>query len=247
MSTATATATRPGALSSLGALYGLLIRTQVTLTRLLGIGALGALAVLIGFFARFDDNASQAAADAISSYGLALLVPLASLWLGAAAVGDLVEDRLLVYLWLKPVARWQLPAAAILATASVVVPLTALPLALSALVAGAGGVAWAALLAATLGAVAYVGLFVVVGLWFRRGIWWGLVFILVWENAVAYIAGGAGSFTVVGWTSAILGTASEVDVGLDAGSAGAAVVVLPAIAVAAWLLATWRYRRAEID
>ena len=78
-------------------------------------------------------------------------MPLATLWLGASAIGDLVEDRLLVYLWLKPVPRWQLPAAAVLATVSVVVPLTALPLAASALVAGAGDVAWAALLAASLG------------------------------------------------------------------------------------------------
>ena len=92
-------------------------------------------------FPAWDDNPAQAAADAVAAYGLGILVPLATLWLGTSAIGDLVEDRLLVYLWLKPVARWQLPAAAVLATATVVVPLTALPLAVSALVAGAGDVA----------------------------------------------------------------------------------------------------------
>jgi hypothetical protein len=34
---------------------------------------------------------------------------------------------------------------------------------------------------------------------------------------------------------------------LDAGSTAAAFIVLPAIAVAGWLIATWRYRREEID
>ena len=160
--------------------------------RLLGIAALGALSLLLGLFARLDDNSAQAAVDAVSTYGLGILVPFATLWLGTSAIGDLIDDRLLVYLWLKPVARWQLPAAAVLATFSVVVPLTAVPLTASALVAGAGDVALAAFLAASLGALAYAGLFVAAGLWFRRAVWWGLAFVLVWENVVANTGGGRG-------------------------------------------------------
>jgi ABC-2 type transport system permease protein len=240
-------ATRPGTLASLTAFYRLLIRTQITVPRLLGIAGLGALAVLIGLFARWDDNPDQAAADAVASYGLGILVPLATLWLGSSALGDLVEDRLLVYLSLKPVPRWQLPAAAVLATVSVVVPLTALPLTASALVAGAGGVAWPAFLAASFGALAYAGLFVAAGLWFRRAIWWGLAFILIWETVVAYTSEGVARFTVLGWSASVLGLGPRSDEELAAGSAAAALVILPAIAIVAWLAATWRYRSADID
>jgi ABC-2 type transport system permease protein len=235
---------RPG---TLVALYRLLLRTQITVPRLLGIAGLGAVAVLLGFFAREDANAPQAAADVVSSYGLGILVPFATLWFGTSAIGDLVEDRLLVYLWLKPVPRWQLPAAAVLATATVVLPLTMVPLVASALVAGAGDVAWAAALAASLAALAYAGLFVAAGLWFRRAVWWGLAFILIWENVFAYSAEGLGRFTVIGWASAVLGLVPDVDLQLEAGSAAAAFVILPTIAVAAWLVATWRYRRTDID
>jgi ABC-2 type transport system permease protein len=242
---------RPGMLSSLLALYRLLLRTQITIPRLLGIGALGALSILLGLFARLDDNSPQAAADAVSVYGLGILVPFATLWLGTSAIGDLVEDKLLVYLWLKPVPRWQLPAAAILATVSVVVPLTVLPLTASAVVAGSGDVAWPTLLAASLAALAYAGLFVAAGLWFRRAVWWGLAFVLIWENVVAYTAEGAARFTVFGWASSVLSLAEDlapdVDVELEAGSPTVAFVVLPAIAVAAWLAATWRNGRADID
>jgi ABC-2 type transport system permease protein len=237
----------PLRLVSLLALYRLLLRTQLTLKRLLGIGALSALSLVIGLFARSDANPDQAAADAVSSFGLGLLVPVAALWLGTSAIGDLIEDRLLAYVWLKPVPRWQLPAAAVLATFSVVAPLTALPLAASALVAGAGDVAWATLLAASLAALAYSGLFVAAGLWFRRAVWWALAFVLIWENAVAYSAEGATRFTVIGWASSVIGLAPGVDVQLEAGSAAVAFVVLPAIAIAAWLAATWRYRHADVD
>lgn len=238
---------RPGTLVSLVALYRLLLRTQISVPRLLGIGALGALSVVLGLFARFDANPPQLSADVVSSYGLGILLPLATLWLGTSAIGDLVEDRLLVYLWLKPVPRWQLPAAAVLATVSVVVPLTVLPLTASALVAGAGDVAWATLLAASFAALAYSGLFVAAGLWLRRAVWWALAFVLIWENFGAYAAEGLGRFTVTGWASSVLGLAPEIDLQLEVGSASVAVVVLPAIAIAAWLAATWRYGRADVD
>ena len=246
MTAAGATVRQP-ALGTLSALYGLLLRSQVSVRRLLGVGGLGALALVLGLFARSNPLERQAAVDVVSSYGLALLVPLATLWLGTSVVGDLVEDRLLAYLWLKPVPRWQLPAAAVLATATVVLPLAALPLGASALVAGAPEVAPPAVLASSLATVAYSALFVAAGLWFRRAVWWGLAFVLLWENGVAYAAEGSARFTVAGWASSILGLVSDVDLPLDAGSPAAAFIVLPAIAVFAWLVATWRYARVDID
>jgi ABC-2 type transport system permease protein len=238
---------RPRTLVSLLALYRLLLRSQISVQRLLGIGALGALALVIGAFARSDADPAQAVADAVVSYGLGLLVPLAALWLGTSAVGDLVEDRLLVYLWLKPVPRWQLPVAALLATVTVVVPLTALPLTAAALIAGGGDVVWATPFAAVLGALAYSGLFVAAGIWFRRAVWWGLAFILVWEQFAAYSSDASARFSVFGWASSALGAAQGIEVEVKAGSVAAAVVVLPMIAIASWLAATWRYGRADVD
>ena len=113
--------------------------------------------------------------------------------------------------------------------------------------AGAVEVAPAALLAASLAGLAYAGVFVAAGLWFRRAAWWGLAFVLLWENAVAQLAEGSARFTIVGWARAVLATAPDIDVSLSAGSAAAAFVVLPAVAVAGWLVATWRYRSADVD
>jgi ABC-2 type transport system permease protein len=244
---AASAAVRPKGSTAFVTLYKLLLRTQVTVPRLLGIAGLGGLAVLIGLFARWDDNPAQAAADAVASFGLGILVPLATLWLGTSVVGDLIEDRLLVYLWLKPVPRWVLPLAAVLATASVVVPLTAIPVAASALAAGASDVVVPAVLAVALGALAYAGLFVAAGIWFKRAIWWGLAFVLIWEQVAAYSAEGTARFTVLGWASSVLGLAPDVEVQLEAGSTPLAVVVLLAIAVAGWLVAVWRYGRADVD
>lgn len=240
---------RPRTLQSLSALYRVVLRTQATAPRLVGIAGLGALAILLGLLARWDTDPLAASADAAAAYGLGILVPLATLWLGTAAVGDLVEDRLLVYLWLKPVPRWQLPAAAILATFAVVAPLTAIPLAAAALVAGAGELALASAAAMILAALAYSGVFVAAGLWFRRAVWIGIAFVLLWENVVAQISAGTTRLTISGWARAVLASADtgDADVTLGDLSGGLALVVLPAIAIAGWLAATYRYRRTDID
>ena len=115
------------------------------------------------------------------------------------------------------------------------------------LVAGAADVAWPTLLAASLAALAYSGLFVAAGLWFRRAVWWGLAFVVIWENIVAYTAEGAARFTVLGWAASVLGLGPQDAEQLEAGSAAVAFVVLPAVAVAGWLIATWRYRRADVE
>jgi ABC-2 type transport system permease protein len=145
------------------------------------------------------------------------------------------------------VPRWQLPAAAILATITLVAPLAAVPLGLAALVAGDGELALSALLAGALAVCAYAGIFVAAGIWFRRAVWWGLAFVLLWENAAAYSSDGLARFTVTGWAHSILSTASGVDVPLDTRSLTAAFVVLPAVTVAGWIVATFRYARADVD
>ena len=88
--------------------------------------------MLLGVLARGDDDPLRATTEIALGYGLGIVVPLATAWLATSSVGDLVEDRLLVYLWLKPVPRWQLPAAAVLATVTIVVPLVAVPLVVAA-------------------------------------------------------------------------------------------------------------------
>jgi hypothetical protein len=128
-----------------------------------------------------------------------------------------------------------------------VAPLTALPVAAGALAAGAGEIASRALVATTLAACAYAGLFVAAGLWFRRAIWWGLAFVLLWENAGARASDGTERFTVTSWARSIVSGAPGIEVPLDGRSAAVALVVLPAVAAGGCLAATLRYRRADVD
>ena len=233
--------------SSFAALYRLLFRLQVTPLRLAGIAALGSLAILLGLLTRGDDQPLRATTEVALGYGLGIVLPLATVWLATSSIGDLVEDRLLVYLWLKPVPRWQLPAAAVLSTVTIVVPLVALPLVATAVVAGTTELIGALVLASVLAVVAYAGLFVAAGLWLRRALWWSLLYILVWENGLARGVEGAARLSIASYAQSLVADAAGVEISYADRARAASIVVPLAVGLAGFALATIRYRRAEID
>jgi len=233
--------------SSFVALYRLLLRLQVTPMRIVGIVGLGSLAVLLGALSRSDDDPLRATTEVALGYGLGIVLPLATVWLATSSVGDLVEDRLLVYLWLKPVPRWQLPAAAILATVTIVVPLVVIPLVATAIAAGATELIGALVLASVLAVLAYAGLFVAAGLWLRRALWWSLLYILVWENGLARAVDGAARLSIASYAQSLVADAAGIDISYADRQAATSVVVPLLAGVAGLALAVIRYRRAEID
>jgi ABC-2 type transport system permease protein len=237
----------PAAFLSLRTLYRLLLRMQLTWLRALGLAALGAVAVLLALLTRQDDDPLHATAQLLAEYGLTLAIPVCVLWLATASVGDLVDDRLLVYLWLKPVARWQLPAAAVLATATVVVPLIVVPLVIATLVAGTPELALPAAVACLLASLAYAALFVAAGLWLRRAFWWGLLYVLLWENGLARASDGAARLSVGGYARSVLARLADVELGLGERGLAPSLAALALIAAGGALAATIRYRRAEVD
>ena len=233
--------------SSFMALYRLLLRLLVTPLRVAGILALGSLEVLLGALTRSDNDPLRATTEVALGYGLGIVLPLATAWLATSSMGDLVEDRLLVYLWLKPVPRWQLPTAAVLATVTVVVPLVTVPLVATAVAAGTTELVGSLVLASALAAFAYAGIFVAVGLWFRRALWWSLLYILVWENGLARAVDGAARLSIASYAQSLVADAASVDISYADRQPAASFVVPLAVGLVGLVLATIRYRRGEID
>ena len=237
---------RPATLTTLRQLYAIVLRMQLTPLRLLGIGALGGIALLLGVLTGRDDDPVRATADLAAGYGITVAIPLCILWLATSSVGDLVDDGLLVYLWLKPVARWQLPAASVLATSTVVLALIVVPLVVATLGAGTPGLALDVAVAGVLTTLAYSGLFVALGLWLRRALWWGIAYLLVWENGIARASEGASRLSVGGYGRSVLAQLADVDLELGGRPLVLSVVVLVVVTIGGWLAATYRYRHAEI-
>ncbi|MFN0091381.1 MAG: hypothetical protein ACKVWR_14105 [Acidimicrobiales bacterium] len=230
-------------------IYRLLLRSQLTRARLLGLGSLGALCVILGAAIGSSNPPDRlgGATRFVDIFGLTLLVPVVSLVLASSTLGDLVDDGSLVYLWLRPIARWRIAVAAYGASLTAVLPLVLAPIVVAAALTGAGGaVVRGAALATAVGVAAYCAVFVGLGLRTTRSLPWGLAYILIWEGFVANASKGASRLALRAYTRSILSQASDVALRLGNVSPGFAVGVPLAVAAVGVLYAGRRLRRMDV-
>lgn len=211
--------------------YRMLLRGQLTKGRLVGLGVLSGLSVLLAAVSQTSQNKESAAVELLSTYSIGLLVPLACLILATPMLGNLVEDRLLVYLWLKPVPRWHLAVAAFAAVVSALVPVVVLPVALSVAVTGQTDLFIPAVIATAIGVIAYSAINLLLGVRFTWGLWFGLLYLVLWENVLSRFSNGMARLSIRSYLLSILQDGTNVNIPL-ADRAGWAAIVIP-LAVAA--------------
>lgn len=233
------------------ALYRVFLRTVITPQRLIGFGALVGIGAVIAVFLRpeevsfFQVDTITPATQFIDTFGLMLAVPVSALVFASAAFGDLVEDQTLVYLWLRPIARWRLALAAFAATATVAVPVGLLGTVIGAAIIDTSTVR-SAVAASVLGSLAYVAIFLFIGLVTNRSLIWGIGYLLIYEQFIARGGKSLGFLAVHSHIVSIVKNSTGTAFGLGYFSTGTAVlmpVVLCAVMLA-WL--SGRLERTEV-
>jgi ABC-2 type transport system permease protein len=230
-------------------IYQVTLRSQAKKGRLAALALLGIVGVVVGLAVGLSDveDPIRAATNMINAFGLSLYAPVVTLVFASASLGDPAEDGTLVYLWLRPVARWQIVAGTYLATLTVALPLVLLSLVLAAVLSGAGhGLVPGTFVSATLAVVAYSGIFTWLGLRVRRALVWGLAYILLWEGFVASAGKSASRLAVRAYTRSVLTKFTGVDLKLANVSPFFAVTVPIAIGIVWAALTVRRLRRAEV-
>jgi ABC-2 type transport system permease protein len=200
----------------------------------LGLVALPVLAALLFQVAESSSTPDEFADDITRTLITSAILPLVMLLLATAAFGNEVGDRTLVYLMTKPVARWRIAAPKLAATILV----GGVPVAVSgalavAIVTGEGGGAAATGLGLLAGAAAYAAIFTWAGLATRHALVIGLVYVFVWEAALAAYLDGIRFLSVRRFTLALIHGLDDVrlatvDINLGgvAGAVGAAIVLV---------------------
>ena len=226
-----------------------MLRTQVTRTRVLSLGSLSTLGVIVGWAlgsSRVPDHL-RAGTDFVNLFGLSLLVPVATLVFASSMFGDPSDDGTLVYLWLRPVARWKLTLATALTSFSVTWPLVVPPLVLAAALTQAGmALVVGTFIAATVMVLAYVGVFLALGLRVKRPLVWGLLYIFIWEGFIARGSANAAKVAVRAYGSSILRDYTGANLILADIDFVWAVVVPLVAGVLALAYATYRLRHQDV-
>lgn len=229
--------------------HSVLLKQLITKGRLIGIAIVGVLPILLGWVIGAQSNDPLEAGVGFVSYmGLSILVPIVALIFASASLGDTREDGTLVYLWLRPISRLSVSTGAWAASVTIALPLTVIPMTVSALLLDAGNsVVTATIITSILAVVAYSGLFVTLGLIVKNPVLWGLAYIFIWEAIVASFAKPAAALAVSGYSRAIITgrTNVEFDYLFDPAQR-VSILMLIIITIAGIALSSARLNRLEV-
>ena len=229
--------------------HNVLLKQLITKGRLIGITIIGLLPILLGWvIGRQSDDPLEAGVGFISYMGLSILIPIVALIFASASLGDTREDGTLVYLWLRPISRLSVSTGAWAASITIALPLTVIPIAISAILLDAGNsVVTATIITSILAVLAYSGLFVTLGLIVKNPVLWGLAYIFIWEAIVASFAKPAAALAVSGYSRAIITgrTNVEFDYLFDP-SQNVSILMLIIISIAGIALSSARLNRLEV-
>jgi len=223
----------------------LVARTQLTRGRLFFLLGMGVIAVLFGFaIGQANSTASVSdTIDMIDGYGLQVFAPVVGLVLASAALGDFVDDRTLVYLWLRPVPRWQISFGAALASVGTALPIVVIPMALAAALGSSDAkVILGAAAASAVATIGYAGVFLALGFKVRRALVWGIAYILIWEGFLARSVGFAAKMSVGVYASSLLRHITDTKLPRNP-SGSTASFVMPVIFAAIAIAITARWLR----
>ena len=134
------------------------------------------------------------------------------------------------------------------ASITIALPLTVIPITISAILLDAGNsVVTATIITSILAVLAYSGLFVTLGLIVKNPVLWGLAYIFIWEAIVASFAKPAAALAVSGYSRAIITgrTNVEFDYLFDP-SQNVSILMLIIISIAGIALSSARLNRLEV-
>ncbi len=236
---------------------------RITVRQLLGrrrtilLALLAAIPILLAALYRLASPESPQALEGFTesvfvALIVTLLLPLIALLFGTAAFGAEIEDGTVVYLLAKPVPRWAVVLAKWVVAAAAAVALSAAATLLTGVLSLAGkpagleiAIGYTAGVAA--GATVYAAVFVALSLVTGRALIAGLVYVLVWEGALASFFSGIRFLSIRQYA---LGIADAAGVGgritSDTLEPATAVLLAVVVTVVALVVAIRRLRSFEI-
>jgi len=144
---------------------------------------------------------------------LQFLVPLIPLFLGTAAINDEIEEKTIMFLFLRPVPKFIVVLAktvsVMLSSAVILGGTLALVFAIcasaedAAMIPGDLPVLLKDIGVFALASLAYGGLFLLFGVLFRKPHIWGLIYIFAWDMYAAYLPGNAGIMNIKHFVTSI--------------------------------------------
>lgn len=193
--------------------------------------------------------------DNVLSMFFPILLPITSMILATAAIGNEIEDRTLPYLTLKPLSRFRIVVEKWLGSIWVALPAILIGLLAACLIlfrdqaSDYQRVIVSAIVASAIGICAYCGIFLLISLLIQRALVAGIIYTFVIENILGKYLKGLRVLSIQHYVKSIYEQMQNNPAALSkhATSLSTSIIVLGSATLIALLLATWRLRRMSLD
>ena len=189
-------------------LYLLSLRQLATVRRLFVLVVLGALPIFVSALLSATGDSDASLVDNVLLVGVitAAILPLVTLAVATAAFGNELEDNTLSNLTLSPYPRWKIVLPKLAAALTVGVPILVVSTVVSVLIAleGDAASAVAAGLGILIGVCAYTAVFLWAGLMTTRALWYGLLYVFLWEGLFASFVDGVKYLSIGQYTLSLV-------------------------------------------
>ena len=153
-----------------------------------------------------------------------------------------------MYVWLRPLGRWQITLAAFIAGLVVLVPVVLIPMGVLGAVIGERDAVAGVVVGSLVALVGYTSVFTLLGLLTQRALAWGLLYVLVWEGLVAGFSRGAGWLAIRTYSDGALSRVGGINGSiLDPPSLGTTAIVTVALVAVCFAGTTWRLHTMTVD
>ncbi len=161
----------------------------------------------------YGPNAYEVYVYAAGAMFLPFLVPLVPLFLGTAAINDEIEEKTIVFLFLRPVSKFAIVLAKTISVTLTCMAILGATLALvfsicassptARMIPGDLPVLVKDMCVFSLACFAYGGLFLLMGVLFRRPHIFGLIYVIAWDSYAAYLPGKLGTLNLKHYVTSI--------------------------------------------
>jgi len=237
-------------MTAIGAIIVVTLRGLLGRRRAILMLLLAALPILVGLLIRLGGGRADAP-EILDTLVIRTVLPLVALIIGTSTIGSEIEDGTLVFILVKPIARWRLALAKIAVAAGLTAVLVVPPILLTGVLVGGFGsasiaTAFGYALAAIAGGVAYACAFTALGTITSRALVVGLAYTLLWEGVLAGLLDGTRFLSIRQATLGLAGALTGQDPGVEALEPIVAVVVLGVVVVGSMVLTTAALRRFQL-
>lgn len=237
-------------MTALGAIVVVTLRGLLSRRRAVLMVLLAALPVIVGLLIRLGGGRADAP-EILDTLVVRTVLPLIALIIGTSAIGSEIEDGTLIYLLVKPIARWKIALAKLAVAAGLTGVLVVPPILVTGLLVGGFGsaslaVAFGYAVAAIGGGAAYAAAFATLGTITSRALVVGLAYTLLWEGVLAGLLEGTRFLSVRQATLGIAAALTGEDPGVEALPPAVALLVVTVVIVGSAVLTTSVLRRFQV-